>query len=148
MFSKELATKILKLIDERNMTLEALAKSSGLSRKFINNVTSGKQIPTLTSLEKLCSALEVEPNDLLINDKSKKEERSVAMFVDTVYCNIAENPPTYTPICPYCNSLLHNDWQSFCDNCGQKLSWKHFLKSKSITKKPQRKTIRVEKICK
>lgn len=148
MFSKELATKILKLIDERNMTLEALSKASGLSRKFINNVTSGRQVPTLNSLEKLCSALEVEPNDLLINDKSKDEERSVAMFVDTVYCDNQENPPKYTPICPYCNSLLQNDWQSFCDNCGQKLSWKHFLKSKVIIQKPPRKNIRADKICK
>ena len=148
MFSRELATKLLKLIDEKNMTLEALSKASGLSRKFINNVTSGKQVPTLNSLEKLCSALEVEPNDLLINEKSKDVERSMAMFVDTVYCNSKENLSTYTPICPYCNSLLQNDWQSYCDNCGQKLSWKHFLDSKVIMQKPQRKNLRTDKLCK
>ena len=77
MFSNELATKILMLIDERNMTLEALSEASGLSRRFINNVTSGKQVPTLNSLEKICSAFEVEPNDLLINDKYK---RIIAFF--------------------------------------------------------------------
>lgn len=141
MFSKELATKILKLIDERNMTLEALSEASGLSRRFINNVTSGKQVPTLNSLEKLCSALELEPNDLLLNDKSKEEERSVAMFVNTVYCN-NKNLTTYTPICPYCNSLLQNNWQSYCDICGQKLSWKHFIDSKVIMQKPERKHIK------
>ena len=131
----------LKLIDERNMTLEALSEASGLSRRFINNVTSEKQVPTLNSLEKLCSALELEPNDLLINDKSKNNERSVAMFVNTVYCNNQQTNSTYTPVCPYCNSLLENDWQSYCDNCGQKLSWKHFLNSKIIMQKPQKKHI-------
>ncbi len=141
MFSKELASKILKFADERNMTLEALSEKSGLSRRFINNVTSGRQVPTLNSLEKLCSALEVEPNDLLISEKSKDQERAIAMLVNTVYCSSKENPSAYTPVCPYCNALLQNDWQSYCDNCGQKLSWKHFLESKVIMQKPPRKHI-------
>ncbi len=139
MFSKELATKILKLIDEKNMTLESLSEVSGLSRRFISNVTSGKQVPTLNSFEKICSALELEPNDLLISDKSKNEARSIAMCVNTVYCNNQENLSEYIPICPYCNTLLQNDWQSYCDNCGQKLSWKHFIYSKVVMQKPQRK---------
>lgn len=141
MFSNELATKILMLIDERNMTLEALSEASGLSRRFINNVTSGKQVPTLNSLEKFCSALEVEPNDLLINDKSKNEERSIAMFVNTVYCNNSKSPFTYIPICPHCNYPLQNNWQNYCNNCGQKLSWKRFSDSKIIIEKPPRKQI-------
>ena len=148
MFSNELAVKVLKLIDERNMTLEGLSEASGLSRKFINNVTSGKQVPTLNSLEKLCSALEVEPNDLLINEKSKNEERSVAMLVNTIYCNNHKSPSTYTPICPRCNSLLQNNWQSFCDICGQKLSWKHFLDSKVVMQKPPRNNLKDDKLCK
>ncbi len=142
MFSKELSTKILKLIDERNMTLEALSEASGLSRRFINNVTSEKQVPTLNSLEKLCSALEVEPNDLLINEKSLDHERSIAMFVDTVYCNNQKSPLIFTPICPHCNYPLQNNWQSYCDNCGQKLSWKHYINSKIVVQKPARKQLK------
>lgn len=148
MFSKELSTKILKLIDERNMTLESLSEASGLSRRFINNVTSEKQVPTLNSLEKLCSALELEPNDLLISDKSKDEERSIAMCVNTVYFNNQETLSTYIPICPYCNTLLQNDWQSYCDNCGQKLSWKHFLDSKITMQKPSKNNLKDDEHCK
>lgn len=140
MFANELPTKILKLIDEKNMTIEALSKASGISRKFITNITSGKQVPSIHYLEKLCSALEVDPNDLLINEKSKDSERSVAMCVNTTYCNNQKKPFTYTPVCPNCNSLLQNNWQSYCDICGQKLSWKYFMNSKVIMKKPQRKT--------
>lgn len=136
MFVKELASNLLKVIDEKNMTLESLSEQSDLSRRFINNIIRGKQVPTINSLEKLCSALELEPNDLLINYKSKDKERSVAMSVNTVYCNKQETTFTYTPICPYCNSLLQNNWQSHCDNCGQKLSWKHFINSKVIMEKP------------
>ena len=136
MFVKELSANLLKIIDERNMTMEVLSEKSGLSRRFITNITSGKQVPTITSLERLCSALEIDPNDLLINEKSKNEQRSVPMCVNAVYCAIEENLTSYTPICPLCNSLLQNNWQSHCDNCGQKLSWKHFLDSKVIMHEP------------
>lgn len=27
------------------------------------------------------------------------------------------------PICPRCSLSLERDYQSFCDRCGQKLSW-------------------------
>ena len=141
MFVKELSVNILKIIDERNMTMDVLSEKSGLSRRFITNITSGKQVPTITSLEKLCSALELDPNDLLINEKSKNEQRALPMCVDAVYCNIEENLTMYTPICPCCNSLLQNMWQSHCDNCGQKLSWKHFLNSKAIMQEPLKKHI-------
>ena len=30
------------------------------------------------------------------------------------------------PICPRCRSSLEREFQSFCDRCGQALSWKHF----------------------
>ena len=146
MFVKELASNLLKVIDEKNMTLESLSEKSDLSRRFINNIINGKQVPTINSLEKLCSALELEPNDLLINYKSKDKERSAPMSVNTVYCSKQETIFTYIPICPYCNSLLQNNWQSHCDNCGQKLSWKHFINSKVTMKKPQKKYLRTEKL--
>lgn len=139
MFTKELSTKLLKIIDERNMTLESLSEAAGLSRKFIGNVTSGKQVPTLNSFERICSALELEPNDLLINSKSKTTDKSKAMYVDTSYCNLKSNVVTYIPVCPRCNSLLDNDWQSYCDDCGQKLSWKRYTNSRVVTDKPPKK---------
>lgn len=139
MFSKELSAKLLKIIDEREMTLVSLAEAAGLTREFIGKIASGKQVPTLNSLEKICSALELEPNDLLISEKSKSKEKSQAMRVNTVYCSRKGNIYSYIPICPSCNTLLHNDWQSYCDNCGQKLSWKRYIDSKVIMEKPSKK---------
>ena len=34
------------------------------------------------------------------------------------------------PICPRCNCTFEREYQSFCDRCGQKLSWKDFSKAK------------------
>lgn len=138
MFTRELSIKIWQMIDERGMTLEELAEAAGLCRKFVGNIASEKQVPTLDSFEKICSALEVEPNDLLISSKSKLDGKAIPMCVDTLYQKIENGRSIFLPICPSCNMLLHNNWQSYCDNCGQKLSWKEYVHSKVISEKPKR----------
>ena len=30
------------------------------------------------------------------------------------------------PICPRCRTSLEREYQSFCDRCGQALSWKKY----------------------
>ena len=30
------------------------------------------------------------------------------------------------PVCPRCRNSLEREYQSFCDRCGQKLSWKKY----------------------
>ena len=34
------------------------------------------------------------------------------------------------PVCPRCNNSFEIEYQSFCDRCGQKLSWKGFSRIK------------------
>lgn len=36
------------------------------------------------------------------------------------------SPPVSFPICPRCQHTLEREYQSFCDRCGQALSWKHY----------------------
>ena len=38
----------------------------------------------------------------------------------------------YFPICPRCNKTLEREYQSFCDRCGQKLSWRRFSRAKVV----------------
>lgn len=33
------------------------------------------------------------------------------------------------PVCPRCNITVEREYQSFCDRCGQALSWRHFAKA-------------------
>lgn len=35
------------------------------------------------------------------------------------------------PVCPRCRNSLDREYMSFCNNCGQKLSWKYFSYKKS-----------------
>ena len=138
MFTKELSVQMLKVIDERKLTLETLSEAAGLSRKFVGNIINGKQVPTLDSFEKICSALELEPNDLLLNQKSKDPRRAEPMRVNTVYCNRTVGQKVYKPICPNCKSLLTAEKQSHCDICGQRLSWYKYTESNITFERPKR----------
>lgn len=129
MFTKELAKNLLQIIDERNMTLEGLANVSNLSSKFIGNIASEKQSLTLDSFEKICSALELEPNDLLLNEKSKTFFKSKPMAVVKILKRQNTELHIYRPICPSCDKPLASEWQSYCDVCGQRLSWEKYSKA-------------------
>lgn len=129
MFTKEFAAKLLKIIDERKLTLESVADASKLSSRFISNIISGRQKPTLESFEKICSALQLEPNDLLINEKSRQADKSKPMAVNKIYCKDKDKAHTYRAVCPACNRPLATDWQSYCDRCGQRLSWSQYIKA-------------------
>lgn len=138
MFTKELSQKIVKLIDERNLTVEALANAAGLTREYVTNIKNGRQVPSLTSFEKLCSALEVEPNDLLLSNKSSQPGKCVAKQVTDIYYPGKPTAEQYFPICPTCKALLHSNWESYCNLCGQKLSWSNFVYSKVTRDRPKR----------
>lgn len=137
MFSKELSSQLGKIISKREMTVETLANAAGLTREYVTNIKNGKQVPTLTSFEKLCSALEVEPNDLLLNEKSLEQNKSSAKPVTLIYCPERRSDSPHFPVCPTCNSLLHSDWESYCSFCGQKLSWMYYTFSKVTYDKPR-----------
>lgn len=138
MFTKELSIQMLKVIDERKLTLETLSEAAGLSRKFVGNIINGKQVPTLDSFEKICSALQLEPNDLLLSKKSKEPDRAEPMRVNMLYCDSIIDRQAYTPICPNCNSLLSIERQSHCDICGQRLSWYRYTESNITFERPKR----------
>lgn len=135
MFTKELSFQMLKIIDQRKLTLEKLSEATGMSRKFIGNIINGKQVPSLDSFEKICSALELEPNDLLLNEKSKALGKTAPMCVDKV---LLKQNSIHTPLCPACSSALSSELQSYCDVCGQHLSWKKYNKSDIILENPRK----------
>lgn len=138
MFTKEFANNLLKIIEERNLTLESVAEITKLSRKFIGNIINQRQKPTLESFEKICSALQLEPNDLLISQKSKQVGKSEPMAVTKIFCQEKNKTLTYRAVCPSCNKLLQSDWQSYCDCCGQRLSWAQYINADFICKLPEK----------
>lgn len=137
MFVTNFVTNLLQIMDERHLSIEAVANAAGLTRESLSKIINYRQVPSLTSFEKICSALELNPNDLLLNKKSLSPERNTAVAVTKSFRKTVKNSFAYSPVCPICNAVLQTDWQSHCDLCGQKLSWKGYIKSKVVTEKPK-----------
>jgi len=54
-------------------TQERLAEETDLANNYISNIETGRSIPSLETLVKLCEALDITPNDLLIPSSTSSE---------------------------------------------------------------------------
>ena len=131
MFKKSLSDALLKLMGEKNITQEQLAEACDLTPQFIGNVIRKKSSLKMESLEKMCAALEVTPNDLLLSERAKAQlKEGEPKRVTKIFC--IEPSDISFPICPGCNTTLDREYQSYCDRCGQFLSWKGYRKAEII----------------
>lgn len=116
---------------EKNLTQEQLAELCDLTPQFLSNVIRKKSSLKMETLEKMCAALEVTPNDLLLNERAKKQLKvSEAKKVTKVF--YLKPTGLSFPICPGCNTTLDREYQSYCDRCGQFLSWKGYSKAEVV----------------
>lgn len=58
-----------------------------------------------------------------ISYRTQLRVNSVIVYLDENACSI----------CPRCDNTLEREYKSYCDRCGQKLSWKGFSNAKIIT---------------
>lgn len=84
----------------RGMTQEQLAEKAELSNIYISHIENSRSIPSLETLMKLCSALDITPDEVLLGTKqdmenylqsdiqkklilcTPKERRMVSRFID------------------------------------------------------------------
>lgn len=84
----------------RGMTQEQLAEKAELSNIYISHIENSRSIPSLETLMKLCSALDITPDEVLLGTKqdmenylqsdiqkklilcAPKERRMVSRFID------------------------------------------------------------------
>ena len=84
----------------RRMTQEQLAEKAELSNIYISHIENSRSIPSLETLMKLCSALDITPDEVLLGTKqdmdnylqsdiqkklilcTPKERRMVSRFID------------------------------------------------------------------
>ena len=136
MFKKQLSNQLLKIIGERNLTVTHVAELSHMSRFYFSNVLKCKTNLSIDLLENICSALEVNPDELLIGENSKSPDKATPMAVTKVFCYDKTLKSEHKPICPNCNKLLARDNQAYCDKCGQRLSWRNFTHAELVCKLP------------
>ncbi len=59
---------LLEVRQNRNITLNDLAKKAGIGKTTINNIEKGKVSPTLKELEAIAKALDMRITDLFESD--------------------------------------------------------------------------------
>lgn len=123
MFANNLSAALLKVLDERNLTQTELAEASNLSDKCINRVIRGKEVPKIATLEQLCTALEITPNDLLLPANFTNTETKAVTKTEKVSLN---GIVKFKPVCPHCGRLLESENMFCCNHCSGKLSWQDY----------------------
>ena len=61
-----LGKRIAYIRHKKGMTQEGLAECAELSTVYISHIENSRSIPSLETLMKLCAALEIMPNELLL----------------------------------------------------------------------------------
>lgn len=128
MFSSNLSSSLVRICDAHNYSYETAAEICCLSSRYFGSIARGQTSPTVTTLEKICTGFEKTPNDLL-GFLSTDEELSyrMPMRVNKVRrLPFLQGSTTTYPICPRCGISIEREYQSFCDNCGQRLDWDSF----------------------
>ena len=63
--SKKLAENMRKIRTRKKMSQGDICRALGVDRAYISNIESGKQNPTLATIEKIAKALGIKVNELL-----------------------------------------------------------------------------------
>lgn len=130
MFKNNLPSAVLRLLGDKEMSQGGLAKKTGMSSRQINNIINKHSDSSISSLEKICVALNATPNDLLIpqSTKAKAEAKEINKLVH----NLKSSSKEYTPICPHCGKPLNAEYSAYCDSCCGKLLWDKYTDAKIV----------------
>jgi len=74
---------------ERNLSQRQLAGRMQVPRTYISKIENGKAMPTLSSLERLAAALEVDICKLVHDARSRRNEETASIFADPFLAELA-----------------------------------------------------------
>lgn len=70
--------RILELCDERNITVNKLAITSGVTQSTLNNIVSGRNNSvTVSTLKKLCDGLDISITDFFTSELFSDLEQEI-----------------------------------------------------------------------
>jgi transcriptional regulator with XRE-family HTH domain len=92
------AGQVRELRRARHLSQRQLAGRMQVPRTYISKIENGKAIPTLGSLERLATALNVDVRQLVRDARSRREEEVTSILSDPFLAEIA-------PLLPHLDSL-------------------------------------------
>jgi len=87
------AAQVKEIRKARHLSQRQLAGRMQVPRTYISKIENGKAIPTLGSLERLASALEVDICQLVRDGRSAREEEMAEIFADPFLAELAQYLP-------------------------------------------------------
>ena len=85
----QVAAQVREIRRARHLSQRQLAGRMLVPRTYISKIENGKAIPTLGSLERLATALEVEVSQLVRDSRSRRDEEVAAILADPFLAEIA-----------------------------------------------------------
>jgi transcriptional regulator with XRE-family HTH domain len=87
------AGQVKDLRKARHLSQRQLASRMQVPRTYISKIENGKAIPTLGSLERLATALEVDICQLVRDGRSRRDEETAEIFADPFLAELAQYLP-------------------------------------------------------
>ncbi len=85
----QVARAVRELRLERNLSQRQLAGRMQVPRTYISKIENGKATPTLSSLQRLANALEVDICKLVHDARSRRNEETASILADPFLAEIA-----------------------------------------------------------
>jgi len=89
----QVAAQVREIRRARHLSQRQLASRMQVPRTYISKIENGKAIPTLGSLERLATALEVQVSQLVRDSRSRREEEVSAILADPFLAEVAAMLP-------------------------------------------------------
>ena len=86
----QVANAVRDLRRVRNLSQRQLATRMGVPRTYISKIENGKAMPTLSSLERLARALQVDISALLRDAKTRQKDEAAVLMSDPFLAEIAQ----------------------------------------------------------
>ena len=86
----QVASAVRDLRHVRNLSQRQLAGRMNVPRTYISKIENGKAMPTLSSLERLARALQVDISALLRDAKSRHKDEAAVLMTDPFLAEIAQ----------------------------------------------------------
>ena len=69
---EQIKSALIEALKQSNVKQEELAKKIGVSQSMISHYVSGRKMPALDTLSRLCSVLDLDANEILCVERPKE----------------------------------------------------------------------------
>jgi DNA-binding XRE family transcriptional regulator len=131
--SVEIGKNIVRLRKQKGITQEWLALESEMAVSYLRSIEHGTANPTIDALDRLARVLNVSIESIIDLSGETKDAESYREPMPVAEVLVLPHVVGGFSVCPRCRTTMEREFQSYCDRCGQRLSWDDLHHAKVIT---------------